>query len=77
MDDDGIFYIFCSEDEPYREEKKMEEHVIILKKRSSGSQISRYSYIVPKRVYDAINVLLNPTIEGLSVEEEKNSDNTS
>lgn len=76
-DENGMLYVFCSEEDPNREKKKMEEHIIKLEKRIGNSTIARSSYIVPKRVYDAINVLLNPTIEGLSVREQENSDNTS
>lgn len=43
----------------------MKEHIIRLEIRGYSKQ----SYVVPKRVYDAINVLLNPTKEGLAVEE--------
>lgn len=50
----------------------MEEYVIILEE-WNNSFLARQSHIVPKRVYDAINVLINPTRGGLSVEESDSS----
>lgn len=47
----------------------MKEYIIILEKHEGS--FYRQSHIVPKRVYDAINVLINPTREGLTVEEDK------
>ncbi len=67
----------CSDNGPCLDFKSsiMKEHIIILEER--GGSFYRQSHIVPKRVYDAINVLINPTREGLTVEEQENSDNTS
>jgi len=75
--ENGTLYVFCSEEDQNREKKKMKEYIVRLEERNGIFPLAGASYIVPKRVYDAINVLLNPTREGLSVEEEKNSDNTS
>ncbi len=57
------------------ENPEMEEYIIKLEKRNGIFPLSEGSYIVPKRVYNAINILLNPTKEGLAIEEF--SDNTS
>lgn len=46
----------------------MEEYVIILEE-WNNSFLARQSHIVPKRVYDAINVLINPTREDLVIGE--------
>lgn len=53
----------------------MEEHIVKLEKRSGSSITTHRNYIVPKRVYDAIDVLLNPTKEGLSVTSEEHDGN--
>ncbi len=42
---------------------------ISMETRDGSTTTARASYIVPRRVYDAIRVLLNPSQEGLSIHE--------